>query len=112
MAWTLSYNRVLCIVEIEFVGKTTAPEMEEATIKGIELSKEQGVVEFLIDTTELRLAASIFDLLNLPDTQYVAKSLSLRSRVALVLPKRPKDEEAMKFYETACVNVDGWYSRF
>jgi hypothetical protein len=108
VAWTLEYNSTLRIVEIVLAGSITGPDLQESTSKAIALSKDQGIpAAFLVDATELELAASIVDLYDLPAQQYFAEGADLRNRLALVLPQSPKARRDARFYETACVNR-GW----
>ena len=107
MAWTLEYNTTLSIIEIVFAGKITASDLEELTTKRIKMCKEKDILEVLIDATEQELAASLFDIFQLPDKQYFSEGMDRKTRVALVMPKSPKSLEAAQFYETACVNR-GW----
>ena len=110
MAYTLEYNRTLNIVELVYTGLYTTQESQESTSRAIALGKEHGDADVFVDATEAVLAVSIFDLLDLPDRQYVAENLNRRIRVAIVPPRRPKDKEDVLFYETACLNR-GWQVR-
>ena len=107
MAYTLEYNRILKIVELVYTGRLTAQESRESTSKTIALGKKHGDADALIDITEAELSVSIFDLLVLPDRQYAEEDMNRTIRVAVVPPKLPKDKEAARFYETACLNR-GW----
>lgn len=108
MTWTVDYNSTLHIIEGVFTGRTTESDLKESTTKAIALSKEQGKVNFLIDATELELTTSIFDLYDLPATQYGAENLNHQSRLALVLPKLLEEKVNVQFYKTTCVNR-GWF---
>jgi hypothetical protein len=110
MAYTLEYNHALRIVELVYTGLHTSQESRESTSKAIALGKEHGDADALVDATEAKLAVSIFDLFDLPDRQYVAENMKREIRVAVVPPSRPEDQEAARFYETACFNR-GWQVR-
>lgn len=107
MTWTVDYNSTLGLIDLVFVSNITGPDAQEATSKGIALSKEQGITNFLVDVTDMELTPSIFDLYDLPTKQYLEEGLDHRSHIAVVLPIRPKAKEATQFYETVCVN-HGW----
>jgi hypothetical protein len=106
MKWKLTYNRTLSIIELEFRGRNTGQDLRESTSKAIALSKEQGNSRFFVDATKIELAATAFDLYDLP-AQYEAEGADRRGRVALVLPKLPKEKKDAEFYETVC-NNRGW----
>lgn len=110
MAYTLEYNHELRIVELVYTGRFTAQESKESTSKAIALGKVHDDADALVDATEVELAVSIVDLLDLPARQYVAEDMNRRIRVAVVSPRLPKDIRDAKFYETACLNR-GWNVR-
>ena len=107
MTSTLEYNSKLNIIEIVHAGRTTKADLTAGTTKAIALSKEKGIFDVLIDTTEIELAASLFDIFNLPAKQYVEEALDHRIRIGLIQPKLSKEKENAEFYEIACVNR-GW----
>lgn len=107
MKWTLGYNGTLSIIELVFAGRNTGQDLRESTSEAIALSKQQGCLKFLVDATDIELGATLFDLHDLPATQYKVENLDRRSRAALVLPKSPKEQVDAEFYETAC-NNHGW----
>ena len=110
MAYTLEYNRNLAIVELTYTGQFTAQEARESTAKAIALGKVHGDADAYVDASEVELAISICDLLDLPNRQYVEEGMNRNIRVAVVPPKLPKDREAAQFYETAYLNR-GWHVR-
>ena len=107
MTWTYSINATSRIAEVAYAGDTTACDLKESTSKFIALEKEKGINRFLIDTSEMVLSASILDIHNLPDMQYIEEEADRSGRVALMLPSSPREKEAVKFYETVCKNR-GW----
>lgn len=110
MAYTLEYNGSLSIVELVYTGRFTVQESRESTSKAIALGKKHGDADALVDASETELAVSIFDLLDLPAHQYVEEDMNRRIRIAVIPPRRPKDKEDVRFYETACLNR-GWQVR-
>ena len=107
MPWTYNINATLHIVEVAYSGSTTARDLQESTSVFIALEKEQGINRFLIDTSEMELTASIMDIYNLPDKQYLEEAAERSGRVALMLPTTARETEAVNFYETVCKNR-GW----
>lgn len=107
MPWTYTVNRKLNIVEVIYAGNTSAQDLQESTSQFISMEKEQRVNRFLIDTSKMELTASLTDLYNLPDKQYIEEQAQRSGRVALVLATTAREKEAVKFYETACQNR-GW----
>lgn len=110
MSYTIEYNRMLQIVEFVCAGRYTAQELRESTSKAIALGKEHGDADALVDASKAELAVSIVELFNLPAHQYVDEDMNRKIRVAVVPPASPKDQEDVRFYETACVNR-GWRVR-
>jgi hypothetical protein len=110
MAYTLEYNSTLRIVELVYTGLYTSQESRESASKAIALGKEHGDADALVDATQAKLAVSIFDLFDLPNRQYVEEDMKHKIRVAVVPPRQPEDQEAARFYETACYNR-GWQVR-
>lgn len=107
MAWRYTINQELRFVEVAYVGKTTAQDLKESTSEFITLQKEKGINRFLIDTSEMELAAALVDVYNVPDKQYVEEQADRRGCVAVILPASTKEREAAEFYETVCINR-GW----
>ena len=107
MSWTYKLNPTLRIIEVAYSGTTTARDLKESTSEFISLEKEKGINQFLIDTSEMELAASLVNIYDLPDKQYVEENADRSGRVALLLPPSPREKEAVQFYETVCKNR-GW----
>ncbi len=107
MPWTYNFNATLQIVEVAYSGSTTARDLQESTSEFIALEKEKRINRFLIDTSEMELTASIMDVYNLPDKQYLEEEAERSGRVALILSTAAREREAVNFYETVCKNR-GW----
>ena len=107
MSWTYKLNPTLRIIEVAYSGTTTARDLKESTSEFISLEKEKGINQFLIDTSEMELAASLVNIYDLPDKQYVEENADRSGRVALLLPTSSREKEAVQFYETVCKNR-GW----
>jgi hypothetical protein len=107
MASTLEFNNKLNIIEIVFTERVSAVDLATITTKSIALVNEKSIFNVLIDAKELKLDATLVDIYNLPDKQYVDENLDHRIRMALIEPKLSKEKEAAQFYENACVNR-GW----
>ena len=77
MPWTYEINPTLQIVEVAYTGNTTARDLQESTSAFIALEKKEGLNRFLIDTSEMELTASIMDVYNLPDKQYLEEAAEM-----------------------------------
>ena len=107
MPWNVEYNSELGIVQGSYVGRVTADEFKEATIKAIGLAKDNNTNLFLIDDSEYEGGASLFGLFELPDL-HVEMEADRSSRAALILPSSGTvASEDARFYETLCLNR-GW----
>ena len=107
MPWTYKINPTLKIVEVSYSGSTSARDLKESTSASIALEKEKSMNRFLIDASKMKFSASLTDLYNLSDKQYIEEEAERSGRVALILLTSPKETEAVSFYETACKNR-GW----
>ncbi len=110
MPWSYKEDPTSMIVEVTYTGKTTARDLRESTSALIALEKEKGKNRFLIDTTDMGFAASIMDIYDLPNKQYLEEGADRCGRVAVILPSSAKEKEAVQFYELVCMNR-GWYVR-
>lgn len=110
MTGTFEIHRDLGIVEIVYEDETTAEDLRETTSACISMEKTQGINRFLVDCTSMRLSASVMDLYDLPDQQYVEEEADPHGRVAVIIPHGHPAEEMARFYETVCVNR-GWMVR-
>ena len=107
MPWTYKQDPTLQIVEVAYLGSTTARDLKESASELIALEKEKGINRFLIYTSAMEFAASLADVYNLPSKQYLEEGADRSGCVALILPTSPKEKEAVQFYETVCQNR-GW----
>ena len=110
MSWHVNYDEDTRNVRITFDGPTTGQDLRDATSEAILTGKNHGTRAFLVDSRTIRLHASVFALLALPDKQYTAEGADRHSLVAVLMPSDPKEQEGMRFYETVCVNR-GWQAR-
>ena len=110
MPWTYKHNQTLQIVEVVYEGCITASDVREITSEFIALEKEKGLNRFFIDTTEMKLEASLLDAYRLPTEQYIEEKADRLGRVAIIPPTCPKSKEVVRFYETVCINR-GWMVR-
>jgi hypothetical protein len=107
MPWSVTYNSSLDLVEEVFSGLVTAAEFREAASKRISLEKETGATKILNDVSKVEVDASIMDVFNFPNKQYVQEGSNRKVRMALVMPLHNKSREIAEFFVTACLNR-GW----
>lgn len=107
MAWHASYQQALHIVEVVYTGPTDQRDLQQATSHCIALAKANNTTRFLVDAAALELTASLIDVYNLPEKQYIEEGAERTSRIALIRPRQPRSQEAADFYETVCRNR-GW----
>jgi hypothetical protein len=111
MAWATAYHPEHHLIEVRYAGRTTGSDLTQATSQSIVLGYQHNTKHYLIDATDMELAASLFDLLKLPEQQYLDERLNWGSRIAIVLPRSNTSSKIdMQFYETACFNR-GWQVR-
>jgi len=104
---TVKHDRRTGIAELAFHGPITRHDLRASTAECAGLQRKAGVRRFLIDANGWEVTASFFDLVALPEEQYVDEGFDPLSRIAVILPTSPKAVEAAQFYRTACANR-GW----
>jgi hypothetical protein len=110
MAWNVTHDPSMGVVVVSYSGPTTGDDLRAATSAAVSLGKEKGTTNFLVDASNLELAASIFDVYELPTKQYEEEGVEKRSRIAVIRPVSRKAQEAAKFYEIVCQNR-GWFAQ-
>ena len=110
MPWSVNFNPSLGIIEEVFYGLVTASELTEATSQRILLQKETSIMKILNDVSDVKLEASVIDILNFPDKQYPEENADRKTRMALILPKCNKTRNMAEFFMTASLNR-GWTVR-
>jgi len=110
MPWNVYFNPSLGIIEEVFYGLVPASELTEATSQRILLQKETSITKILNDVSDVKLEASVIDILNFPDKQYPEENADRKTRMALILPKCNKARNMAEFFMTASLNR-GWTVR-
>ena len=106
MPWTYKVNPALKIVEVADSGSTSARDLQESTSVFIALEKEKSMNRFLIDASKMKLSASLTDLYNLPDKQYIEEEAERSGREALLLPTSPREKEVVFFMKQSVKTGD------
>ena len=107
MPWTFGYNRAMGYVEIVYYGFTTAADLQESTSRCIAVEHELGVNRFLVDATDMELDATLEDVHDIPDKQYVRENADRHGRVAAILSDSPYERDAIECYRDTCRD-QGW----
>lgn len=110
MPYTIQHNLSLGVIELTYSGRVTGVDLKEATSECISLGKQTGTTKFLVDEAGMELAASLVDLLKLPEVQYVDEQADRQGQVAIILPASKEARDAVQFFEIACRNR-GWHVR-
>ena len=110
MPWSVNYNPTLGIIEEVFYGLVATSELIEATSKRISLQKDTSITKILNDVSDIKLEASVIDILNFPDKQYPGEKVDRKTCMALILPKCNKARNMAEFFMTASLNR-GWTVR-
>ena len=110
MPWSVNYNPSLDIIEEVFYGLVATSELIEATSKRISLQKDTSITKILNDVSDIKLEASVIDVLNFPDKQYPEEKVDRKTCMALILPKCSKARDMAEFFMTASLNR-GWNVR-
>lgn len=90
-------------------GEINARDLREDISEAIRIEKEEGLIRFLSNVTELIIPPefSFFDILAMPADQWVKEEADRDARVAVLSSGHPSQREAVQFYETAAMNR-GW----
>jgi len=109
MVWKVAHHDDLQIVELTISGSVTGRELLEAAASRIDLGRETGITNFLIDGTELTPSRSItLEILEIPEKTYFEEGMERTSRIAAVVPRKPESHWIAECYENASVNR-GWH---
>ena len=107
MPWSYEYNPTLDVIEVAYRGSTSARDLQESTSRFIDIEHEEGINRFLVDTSEMELDATLLDVHDLPETQYILEEADRNGRVALILSTSTFERQAGLFYRDVCQNR-GW----
>jgi hypothetical protein len=110
MPWSVNYKPSLGIIEEVFYGVVCTTELKEATSKRISLQKDTETTKILNDVSDIKLEASVIDILNFPARQYPEEKVDRGTCMALILPKCNKARNLAEFFITASLNR-GWTVR-
>ncbi len=98
------------LVRVTLRGRVTGEDLRAVTAAGVALVRGTGCLDVLIDTEGFEFVGTFVDLYELPGRQYEEANLDRGVRIALVLPRTPRELEAARFYEDASCNR-GWKVR-
>ncbi len=107
MAWTITYNADLNIIESIYTGSMNGKDLKDALAKRVALQEQHSSCLVLVDTTNLEHVSNLMDVYNLPARDYIEEPLSRHTKIALIMPVEPKARETAEFYVTASLNR-GW----
>lgn len=110
MPHNIEYDPVLDIIEVTLTGLITKADLRESTTQAISMQKQTDTTRFLLDANGWDVRASFSDIYEIADKQYWKEELNILSRVAVILPTSVSVQEAVRFYETVCLNR-GWNAR-
>jgi hypothetical protein len=103
----LEYNSGLSFIAVELAGRIDGKDLRRITAEAITLGQQRGCLRYLVNAMNLELAATTFDIYDMPHRQYDELHLDRRTRIALVLPTLLREFEFARFYEIQCTNR-GW----
>jgi hypothetical protein len=108
MAWDVSYNAELHIIESSMSGGIKGSELAEHATARIALGLEKGTEKFLIDGSTMVASKSItMQLYAIPDAVFPEEKMPRNSRLAVIEPTAPGSRWIGEFFEDICVNR-GW----
>ena len=107
MPWSYDYNPTLGVIDVAYRGSTSARDLQQSTSRFIEIEHEQGINRFLVDTSDMELDATLLDVHDIPEEQYIVEGADRNGRVALILSTSTFERQAGLFYRDACQNR-GW----
>lgn len=79
MPWSYEYNPTMGVIEVAYRGSTSARDLQESTSRFIDIEHEQGINRFLVDTSDMELDATLLDVHDLPEAQYVVEGAGNRT---------------------------------
>ena len=108
MAWKVTFNSSLGIIESIYTGRVTVDEVKDAVARHASLTKETGSESVLVDASGIvEAVGGLMDVFAFPSGLFEKEGISKMSRWALVLPKQDKTRQIAEFFETVSRN-HGW----
>jgi hypothetical protein len=89
-----------------YVGACGIEEYLSGTRATLELFARHGSTRCLVDLRRLKNKANLSDLFRLPES-YPSLNMPAHAKIALLATPDHEDRDAIRFYETICVNR-GW----
>ena len=108
MPWSHEYDSILDVIEVVYRGSTSAQDLQESTSALIDIEHKKGINRFLVDTSDMQLDATLLDVHDIPETQYVVEGADREGKVAIILSASRFERQAGMFYRDACQNR-GWF---
>lgn len=102
MPWHLAYNEAQQFIELTYSGAIDKTELSDSAAACVALMAQHQNNRVLGDCSTLDFVHTLTDLYFLSD--WVAKLKLPRFREAMVLPSAALSSDAVRFWQTTCVN--------
>ena len=105
MAWAVTYNSELSIIEIIYEGMANFDEMKAEEERSFALAKDHNTNSFLLDLKTYERSLSTIEIFNTVISY--GDKIRRPMYIAVVEPLSEEARQDARFYETVCVNR-GW----
>jgi hypothetical protein len=103
MAWKTNLVENPSYIEVTYSGKVSPEELFKALENAVLLSRENKIILFLADLTEMIGGHSVFDLYGIISI-YETLKLDAKAKEAIIMTSLQDTVDEIKFYETTCKN--------
>ena len=104
MPFTVQFDADLRMVVATHTGALKAEDLRGITAALVKVASEHRVIIALLDFTQMKFAADIVDIFNVPARIFPEFNVSRSAHIAVLLPAGAPERQAMRFYETASRN--------
>lgn len=111
MAWEVGFDATRCAVTVVVQGALSAAELESVAQASLALAEKHGVRDFFADLRGLEGGHNVLDLHRVARLAEAA-GFGPGFREAVVVPRDPRYERIVEFWETACFNRGLLVERF
>ena len=110
MAYSINHVVESGYVELVYDGNTSMPEVLVTTAQAIQLQKETGVLNYLIDASTMVVDATYAEVYQLPTEEYPRQGVNRATKIAIIRSNHEDTNKMLHFYEMECINR-GWNAR-
>lgn len=106
MAWQYKIDETRQIFLLEFIDEMTAKDIEEATLVAVDLQKNQKVLRYFSDLTNIIITSPLNDIYSLASSTYTELGAHPLVRYAMLPPKDEVSRKVVEIYQLTSQHRD------